>query len=174
MSNVRKLKNREKVETVQQFLNDHKSSIGNADAFYDPKSVAYGMAEFLAMDFIDKTKGEPIEVLEDIAMEYAEDHRKDAIIKRQHDEIDLIKQSSSKIDYSKTTNSDHINEALEPIRGMMAILTSMSLTADGGNHKYQAQSFDVLHNTCYDVLQKFDELKKQVDLMEDLIRDATK
>ena len=92
MKNVRKLKNREKVETVQQFLNDHKSSMGNADAFYDPKSVAYGMADFLAMDFIDKAEDEPIEVLEAIAMEYAQDHRKDTIIKRQRDEINLIKQ----------------------------------------------------------------------------------
>ncbi len=179
MKNVRKLKNSEKVETVQQFLNDHKSSMGNADAFYDPKSAAYGMADFLAMDFIDKAEGKPIELLEAIALEYAQDHRKDAIIKRQRDEIDQIKQIGGKlsdkrtggeIDYSRTTNSDHISDALEPIRGMMAILTSMALSADGGNHKYQSQSYDVLYDTCRGVLDKFDELKEQIDYMEDIIR----
>jgi len=164
MQDMRKLKNSDKVETVQEFLNIHKSTIGNTDTFYDPKSIAYGIADFLAMDFTSEDK--PMDALESITLEYAKGHQKDMTIQRKDEEIRHLK----KIDFSKTTNSDWIDEALQPIRGVMTILSSMALSTRGADEQFQSQSYDVLHDTCNGVLEKFEELKPQIDYMEDVIR----
>ena len=164
MAYDRKLKNTDKVKAIQEFLNIHKSTIGNTDTFYHPKSIAYGIVDFLDIDRIGEDK--PMEVLNSITLEYAKDHQKDETLKRKNEEIAHLK----KIDFSKTTNSDLIDEALQPIRGVMTILTSMALSTRGGDDEFQSQSYDVLQVACNNVLDKFEELKSQIDYMEDIVR----
>jgi len=164
MQDMKKLKNSDKVETVQEFLNIHKSTIGNTDTFYDPKSIAYGVADFLAMDFTSEDK--PMDALESLILEYAKGHQKDVTIQRKDEEIRHLK----KIDFSKTTNSDLVDEALQPIRGVMAILSNTALSPHSGADQFQSQSYWVLYSTCNGVLEKFDEIKTEIDYMEDVIR----
>ncbi len=163
MNNTQKLKNSIKVETVKAFLNTHKATMGKDDAFYDPKSVAYGIADFLALDFIGED--EPMEALENIALGYAQEHHKSQQLQRKSAELRALQE----IDSNQTTNSDMIDEALQPIRGMMAILVNMSLTTRDRDDFFQSQAYDVLYDTCKGVLDKFEALKAGVDYMEDVL-----
>lgn len=78
------------------------------------------------------------------------------------------------IDYNKTTNSEFIDGALEPIKGVMGILSSMNMDKTLEGNPYHRQSYEVLHDTCASVLKNFEELKIQIDYMEDNLRDKPK
>ena len=148
----RKLTEAEKLEAVKAFLEiswlSEKYSLGN---------VVNGFRYFLNKVESVSEDIPPVDILEHCVAEH----------KKQWGD------GRVEIDISQTTNSDQIAMALDPLRGLKALLGAMAIANDAGEHKYQLQAFEALENICADVLERFEDISSQVDYMEDRIRMCT-
>lgn len=154
MSDTRRLKNSEKVRALKSFLDNG----FNCENDYDVESLQKGIKDFLDLESVSKSEYDLSELIDN----YVAHH----ITKKSTQAPKAIHE----IDFTKTTNSELIDDALQPIRGMMAILSSMAVSTRGGDDEFQSQSYNVLQKSCSGVLDKFEELKPEIDYMEDIIR----
>jgi hypothetical protein len=155
MNEAKRLKSTDKIEAIQAFCNDE------ANGGYKADSIKKGFISFLALDKINLANIDTSSALHNMVNHF---HNESKGISR-YDDFEAI-------DYNQTTNSDIIEEALEPIKGVMFMLSVMAMDKSLEGNQYQRQSYDVLYDTCASVLKKFDELKTQIDYMEDNLRDG--
>ena len=75
------------------------------------------------------------------------------------------------IDFSKTINTDDINTALDPLRGVVALLQALELSFDGSHHRYDNYAHYVLGMACNEVIKDFEKMNPKIDYMQDKIRE---
>jgi len=73
------------------------------------------------------------------------------------------------IDYSKTVDSDELDNTMDHIRGVAAILNTMYISLGGGG-TVDNNAFLVLEHTCHQVLSELEEIKPKLDYMQAKIR----
>jgi hypothetical protein len=73
--------------------------------------------------------------------------------------------SLKEIDYSKTLDSDELDNTMDHIRGVAAILNTMYISLGGGG-TVDNNAFLVLENTCHQALKEFEEMKPKLEYME--------
>jgi hypothetical protein len=80
---------------------------------------------------------------------------------------------NGKIDFSKTVDSDDIEIALAPLRGVLVLLTALELSADFGENQYQKYAYTALSLLCHETLKEFEKIKLEVDYMQNKIREKS-
>ena len=74
------------------------------------------------------------------------------------------------IDFSRMLNSEQVDLGLDTIRGVIAILDAMELSAEAGHHGYTRQAFMVLSSVCREAVAGIEKMLPNLDYMEDYIR----
>ena len=78
---------------------------------------------------------------------------------------------SKNIDFEQTVSEFEINGISDKIKGVIALLDSLSLSDEVGSHKYQAKSYETLGlilNSCIDDIEN---LKKGIEYMDTKMRE---
>lgn len=74
------------------------------------------------------------------------------------------------IDFGKWISEDDLNEVQCNLKGLIAVLQSMSIAEDGGQHKFSAYALDLIAKTISSVDDDIDKLKPDLDYMDDIAR----
>ena len=74
------------------------------------------------------------------------------------------------IEWSKTVNTDDIEDINEKVKGATVLLDGLLFADDVGHNKYQKHAYTALNDILFKVIENMDELKGNIDYMQDLIR----
>lgn len=80
----------------------------------------------------------------------------------------------NEIDFSKTVSVDDIDTALDPLKGVVAILQAMELTHDMGQHRYDKYAYLALSMVCNSVIDDLETMSPNIDYMMEKIREGGK
>ena len=80
-------------------------------------------------------------------------------------------EKKKEIDFSKTINTDDINTALDPLKGVVALLQALELSFDGSHHHYDNYALYVLGMACNEAIKDLEEMKPNIDYMQEKIRE---
>ena len=80
----------------------------------------------------------------------------------------------NEIDFSKTVSVDDIDTALDPLKGVVAILQAMELTHDMGQHRYDKYAYLALGMVCNSVIDDLEAMSPNIDYMMEKIREGGK
>ncbi len=84
--------------------------------------------------------------------------------------IDKGLKMEEKIDFSKTIDTDDIDMALDPLKGVTALLQALELSSDAGKHKHHKYAYLALSLVCNSVIDEIEDMKPNIDYMQTKIR----
>ena len=80
----------------------------------------------------------------------------------------------SEVDFSKWVSVDDIDEALDNVKGAVILLDGLEYADDGGTHIYQKQGYIALSAILKVSIDKFEEIKNNLEYMDDIARKGLK
>jgi len=80
--------------------------------------------------------------------------------------------SKKEIDFSETIDTDDIDMALDPLKGVTVLLQALQLSQEAGSHEYDKYAYLALGMVCQDVIKDFEEMKPNINYMQEKIREG--
>ena len=80
--------------------------------------------------------------------------------------------SKKEIDFSRTIDTDDIDMALDPLKGVAVLLQALELTHEAGHHEYDKYAYLALCNVCHDVIKELEGIKPMLDYMNTKMREG--
>ncbi len=76
------------------------------------------------------------------------------------------------IDWNKTLECDDIDMALNPLKGVTALLQALELSSDIGRHRNDKYAYLALSLVCNSVIDEIEDMKPNIDYMQTKIREV--
>jgi hypothetical protein len=81
-------------------------------------------------------------------------------------------QNNKDIDWLNTVNTDDIDMALDPLKGVTALLQALELAQEVGVHKYEKEGYCALGVLCYAIIDNIESMKPKVEYMDSKMREV--
>jgi len=77
---------------------------------------------------------------------------------------------AKKIDWGKTLSTDDLDNALNPLRGSVALLQALEIAEHSGTHTYSAQALYSMQLVILDTLKELEGFSEKIEYMDGKIR----
>ena len=78
--------------------------------------------------------------------------------------------STKELNFSNMVSEDNITDAQDVFKGLVALLDSMAMSDDSGEHRYSKQAFEMLLTIAQSGVDKMEDMIPKIRYMQNTIR----